>query len=69
MEIKVNGDLVSVVVEAPCVPDILKTIGLDPELSGIAVALNMEMVPRSLWDETKVNSGDELEVITARQGG
>ena len=69
MEIKVNGDTVSVAAEQPCVPDVLKAVGLDPALSGIAVALNMEMVPRSLWDETEVKAGDELELITARQGG
>lgn len=49
--------------------DVLALIGLAIDQTGIAVALNMELVPRSEWATTLVNAGDEIEVITARQGG
>jgi len=37
--------------------------------SGIAVALNNEVVPRSLWATTSVTDGDRIEIVTAVQGG
>ncbi len=36
---------------------------------GIAVAVNADVVPRSLWAETAVADGDQVEVLTAAQGG
>lgn len=43
--------------------------GLGRERRGLAVAVNEEVVPRSRWDETPVQEGDRLEVLTAAQGG
>ncbi len=37
--------------------------------SGIAVALNSDVVPRSSWPETTVRDGDRVDVVTAVQGG
>jgi sulfur carrier protein len=37
--------------------------------SGIAVALNSEVVPRSSWPDTTVRDGDRVDVVTAVQGG
>ena len=34
-----------------------------------AIALNYDVVPRSRWSETPLNTGDEIEIITPRQGG
>lgn len=42
---------------------------LSPSRSGIAVALNGSVVSRSSWSTTAVEEGDELEVLTAAQGG
>ncbi|MEM7036712.1 MAG: sulfur carrier protein ThiS [Bacteroidota bacterium] len=42
---------------------------IDSELSGIAVAINWSVVPRSQWTDTTLKAGDEVELITARQGG
>lgn len=36
---------------------------------GLAVAVNEEVVPRSRWDEIRLEDGDRLEVLTAAQGG
>lgn len=36
---------------------------------GIAVALNGEVVPRSDWQSTFVKAADQIEVLTAAQGG
>ncbi len=37
--------------------------------TGIAVAVNSEVVPRSQWAVTVLRDGDAVEVITAMQGG
>ncbi|HLQ55851.1 MAG TPA: sulfur carrier protein ThiS [Streptosporangiaceae bacterium] len=37
--------------------------------SGIAAAVNGEVVRRACWDSTPVADGDLVEVITAAQGG
>lgn len=37
--------------------------------SGIAVAVNGEVVRRSVWESTPLADGDQVEVLTAVQGG
>jgi len=37
--------------------------------AGIAVAVNGTVVRRSAWDSTPLADGDEVEVLTAVQGG
>lgn len=37
--------------------------------SGIAVAINQRVIPRSQWDTTTVTAGDRLDILTAVQGG
>ena len=34
-----------------------------------AIALNYDVVPKSRWAETALKAGDEIEIITPRQGG
>ncbi|HKH88957.1 MAG TPA: sulfur carrier protein ThiS [Acidimicrobiales bacterium] len=40
-----------------------------PERRGIAVAVSGDIVPRSSWATTVLAMGDQLEVLTAAQGG
>jgi len=42
---------------------------LDYEGSHFAIALNFDVLPKSRWAETPINTGDEIEIITPRQGG
>jgi sulfur carrier protein len=37
--------------------------------TGIAIAVNNEVVPRSGWGVTVPNHGDRVDVVTAVQGG
>jgi sulfur carrier protein len=39
------------------------------ETSGVAAAVNDEVVSRTAWDSTRVAEGDRVEVLTAVQGG
>ncbi|KUM31536.1 sulfur carrier protein ThiS [Arthrobacter sp. EPSL27] len=36
---------------------------------GVAVARNAEVVPRSQWHGTALADGDDIELVTAVQGG
>jgi sulfur carrier protein len=42
---------------------------LDYEGTHFAIAVNYDVLPKSRWAETQLNSGDEIEIITPRQGG
>ena len=42
---------------------------LDYEGTHFAIALNYDVLPKSRWAETAIRSGDEIEIITPRQGG
>jgi sulfur carrier protein len=36
---------------------------------GVAVAVDAEVVPRSAWDETRLEDGQRVELLAAMQGG
>jgi sulfur carrier protein len=37
--------------------------------TGVAAAINGDVVPRSSWTATALRDGDQIEVVTAVQGG
>jgi sulfur carrier protein len=37
--------------------------------SGVAAALNGDVVRRAAWESTPLGAGDQIEVVTAVQGG
>ena len=49
------------------VDSLLTELGIDPRK--VAVELNLEIVPRSLYPTTRVNSGDKLEIVHFIGGG
>jgi sulfur carrier protein len=49
------------------VPDLLVALGLD---SGrVAIERNLEILPRSAWAKTTVESGDRYEIVQFVGGG
>ena len=42
---------------------------LEYEGAHFAIALNYDVLPRSAWGRTQLQPGDEIEIITPRQGG
>jgi sulfur carrier protein len=42
---------------------------LEYEGTHFAIALNYDVLPRSRWAQTPIKHGDEIEIITPRQGG
>ncbi len=66
MTVTVNGtpqDLPSGVTVA----DVVGVLAESPK--GIAVAVNGEVVPRGAWPATALAERDQVEVVTAVQGG
>jgi sulfur carrier protein len=47
---------------------VAKILG-DVPASGVALAVNGAVVPRSQWNERQVENGDDVEIVRAVQGG
>lgn len=66
MNITVNGtptDLGAETTLADVVADVTTSA------TGVAVAVNGDVVPRGAWPTTALNPGDRVEILTAVQGG
>jgi sulfur carrier protein len=42
---------------------------LEYEGTHFAIAVNYDVLPKSQWAQTPLKNGDEIEIITPRQGG
>jgi len=67
LALRVNGAERSI--RATDLVGLLEELGLDPGASGLAVALNDEVVPRTRWRAQRLEDGDRVEVVGAVQGG
>ena len=68
MKIRLNGEERETEADVT-VAEVVALLAPDPELRGVAVALDGEVVPRSAWRGTAVAEGQQVEVLEARQGG
>ena len=66
MQIILNGSARELAGQ-PCLAELVRQLS-DRE-TGIAVAVNSAVVPRSNWPTTAVHDGDRIDVVTAVQGG
>jgi sulfur carrier protein len=64
---RVNGKPVATAPER--LVDLLAEQGFQKETRGIAVAINGTVVPRSMWVETRLSDGDDVEIVNIMQGG
>ena len=49
--------------------EMLRRLGIVDDVTGVAVAVNDTVVPRSGWTTRHLQDGDVVEVIRAVQGG
>jgi sulfur carrier protein len=42
---------------------------ISPNARGIAVAVDLDVVPKSRWSEAALRAGAQIEVVTAAAGG
>ena len=68
MKININGEEKSIVQDIN-VYDLLIMMELDPKQSGIAVAIDREVIPKSKWKSFVLDEGSDVEIIRAVQGG
>lgn len=68
MQIQINGEN-RAINENMNVWDLLISLEIDPLQSGIAVAVEKEVIPKSKWKEYEVTDNSEIEIIRAVQGG
>jgi sulfur carrier protein len=66
MEIVVNGQRQQVADEASLASAVCL---VTQAASGVAAALNGDVVRRAVWASTRLSADDEVEVVTAVQGG
>jgi sulfur carrier protein len=66
MEITVNGDRRQFPSQT-FLTDLLVQLGMNPRL--VAVEYNGEILQRQFWQETEVQEGDRLEIVTIVGGG
>lgn len=74
MNLEINGTTQLVSAETKIV-DLIKIFApktIDPQSgqpSGVAIALNDAVVPKSQWEQVALKTGDRIEIVTAVQGG
>ncbi len=68
MKIRVNGEVKEVRLNIN-VYDLLVALELDPVQSGIAVAVDREVIPKTAWPGTELRENNDVEIIRAVQGG
>ena len=66
MTVTVNGKARDLPVGAT-LADVVSQLTTSPK--GVAAAVNGEVVPRRAWSATELAERDEVEVVTAVQGG
>lgn len=65
MQITVNGE--GATTEAATVAALLESLGID--LRRVAVELNREILPKGEYQATRLNDGDQLEIVHFVGGG
>lgn len=68
INIKFNGQVISVQNSSNLSEILNKEFNIRGN-KGIAVAVNMTVVPYSKWNEYLINNNDEIEIVHAVQGG
>ncbi len=64
--VTVNGDRQSCSAQTN-LPEFLDQLGLNPRL--IAIEYNGEILHRQYWQNTQIQNGDRLEIVTIVGGG
>jgi len=67
MEIILNGKPTRVV-DNTTLADVVRSV-VDPNASGVAVAVNEVVVTQREWPSRRLAAGDSIEIIHAVQGG
>ncbi len=64
--LRVNGEAVELA-DGATVAELVESHA--SQSTGVAIAVNEEVVPRSEWTSTSLAEGDRVEILAAAQGG
>lgn len=65
MQVTVNGDIRNF--SGKSISDLLEELGVSP--SRVAVELNLDIVPKEIYESTHINQGDRIEIVHFVGGG
>lgn len=68
-QLTVNGEAVALHEPMSVQDVVIHIVGDGSGGRGVAVAVNNEVVPRGSWASTTLCPGDQVEILTATQGG
>ncbi len=68
VKIKINGEERTIDREMT-VKELLDYMGIKFRETGLAVSINEEIVPKSLYEKTYVKEGDSVEIVQLVGGG
>ena len=68
MDIRINGET-KTVQQGLTLQQLLLDMQIDPAQPGIAIALDLEVIPRKRWQELEIPPTSQIEIIRAVQGG
>jgi sulfur carrier protein len=66
MEIQVNGEPRTLAPET-CLENVIAELNIGNQ--AIAVAVNRQVISRSMWSQHRLNHGDQVDVVRAIGGG
>ena len=49
--------------------ELLSYLELKSERNGIALCVNMQVIPKEQWEQTNLTEGDKVEIVIAAPGG
>jgi sulfur carrier protein len=68
MIVQVNGERIELRAGAT-VATVMERLGAEQQRRGVAVAVGAEVVPRGEWERRALADGEQVEIVTAIQGG
>lgn len=51
------------------ITELLEKIEVDGQRNGVALCLNLEVLPKNLWDDTQLSDQDRIDLVVAAPGG
>ena len=51
------------------ISELLKKIDVDGQRNGIALCLNLEVLPKNEWEDTQLSDQDRIDLVVAAPGG
>ena len=48
---------------------LMSQLDLQTDRKGVALCLNMQVIPKESWERTELSDGDKVEIVIAAPGG